>query len=453
MRVRRPLLLLPLAAVLAAPASGQAATRTERIGPIVLGGYSTAGRTTFRLAHPARDFSLTSMTARVVDPAGRPVPQEQVVLHHLTFVNRGRRNGEKSQAYCGNADRERFYGTGEEDESMVLPPGYGYRVRGGDRWHATWMLMNHRPRPRRVYIEYTLRYQTGWRLTPVTPYWIGVQPCLRDPIFQAPGGAGPGSTFARSVTWTPRTDGRIVAVGTHLHGGAKAMRISEPPCANRTLVESLPQYGLADDPIYGVVPQIHEPSPRFTTYPMSATGIPVLAGRRYQATALYDNEVPHARVMGIMHAYVAPASPTAGPAPGACPPLPGDTQTLGWDRPFRTDVPKVRIPLVTRGPDGRARAVTTLPGPWFRPLGDTTVRVAGLAFNHRKIALPAGATIRYRFDDPVAHDVTTASGPTAIGSQPLKDGATWRVTFRRRGTYRLYCTFHPLDMQQIVEVY
>ncbi|MEO6496037.1 MAG: copper-binding protein, partial [Solirubrobacteraceae bacterium] len=57
-----------------------------------------------------------------------------------------------------------------------------------------------------------------------------------------------------------------------------------------------------------------------------------------------------------------------------------------------------------------------------------------------------------RFDDPVLHDVTSASGPSAIGTQPLEDGAVWRQKFNRPGTYSLYCTLHPLDMQQIVEV-
>jgi len=444
-------LLLAAGGLLVAAAPSPARVITKRIGPIAVGSYASGSRATFRLPKPpGARTSLRFMRARIVDARGRPVPQEEVVLHHVAFVNRGRFDGDREQWYCGRGTRERFYGTGEEDQSLLLPPGYGYRVRGGDRWHASWMVMNNQARPRKVFIEYTMDYVRGWRDTPVTPQWIGVQPCLGDPIFNVPGGAAPGSTFTKSISWRPRASGRIVAVGTHLHGGAKAMRIRDPACRGRTLVQSRPQYGLEDDPIYGVVPLIHEPSPRFTSYPLTAAGIPVQAGRTYRAEALYDNELPHARVMGIMHAYVAPPAPGATSDP--CPPAPTDVQTVNWDQPYRQEVPRVRIPLTVRGPDGRAQVVDTLPGPFWRPRGDPLIVVRGVRFNHAKISVPRGTTLRYRFDDPISHDVTTANGPTAFASQPSKDGETFRVTLRRPGTYQVYCTLHPLDMQQVIEV-
>jgi hypothetical protein len=446
-RLRLLVVLCCLGAV-AAPAAASAATRTYRIGPIRIGGYASVNDASFHLPHPPGRVSLTFMHAELVDARGRVVPQHHVMLHHIAFANMGRHNGEKHQHYCDDDDRERFYGTGEEDESLLLPPGYGYHVHGADRWYAVWMLMNHHHHPRTVYIRYTLRYEPGWSLTPVTPYWLGVEPCLRDPIFAVPGGGGPGSTFTKEVDWTPPADGRIVAVGTHLHGGARTMRISDPACGDRTLVASIPEYGLPDDPIYHVLPEIHEPSPRFTSYPMSATGFPVQGGHTYRVSALYDDELPHARVMGIMHAYVAPAT---APVPD-CAPLPGDVRTLDWDHPFRTEIPKVDIPLAARGPDGRAHAGSTLEGPWYRPAGDARVALRDLRFSHRKIELARGASITYAFDDPFAHDVTSASGPTAFGSQPLERGATWRLRFTLPGTYAIYCTLHPLDMQQIVVV-
>jgi hypothetical protein len=444
-----PLLLTLLTGVaLAIPAGAAARTVTYKIGPISMGGYSSAYKTTFDIPHPKVNLSLRYMHARVVDAKGRFVPQEMVMLHHVAFVNRGRTDGEKSQFYCEEGYKERFYGTGEEDQSLVLPPGYGYRVRKADRWHASWMLMNHHHHQRKVFIEYTMRYAPGWSDTPVTPFWLGVEPCLRDPIFQVPGGGEPGSTFTKQIDWTPPVDGRIVAVGTHLHGGARAMRITDPGCGDRTVAESIPEYGLEDDPIYHVLPQIHEPSPRFTSYPLSAAGIPIRKGHTYRVSALYDNELPHARVMGIMHAYVAP--PTARTP--QCPALPTDVETIHWDQPYRTEIPQVHIPLAALGPDGRARPVKTLPGAFYRPKGDAVVTLKNLRFNHRKVALRRGAAITWRFQDPFLHDVTSANGPTAIGSQPLKNGDAWRLKFNRPGTYSLYCTLHPLDMQQIVEV-
>ena len=445
--------LLATVAVLAFGASSApAAERTYRIGPIQLGGYQTAYKASLSLPHPKDPkVALTYMHARLVDRQGRLVPQETVMLHHAAFVNWGRFNGDKSQDYCGEGDRERFYGTGEEDQSLILPRGYGYRVRAGDRWHASWMVMNHQRRARTVFIEYTIRYQRGWKsTTPVTPHWIGVQPCKRDPIFNVPGGGAPGSEFVKAIDWTPPEDGRIVAVGTHVHGGAKVMRISEPACGGRTVVESFPEYGLADDPIYDVLPQIHEPSPRAASYPLTATGIPVVGGRTYRVRAVYDNELPHARVMGIMHAYVAPAK--ASVANQKCAPLPDDVETLHYPKPYRTEIPRVFIPLAELGPDGRARPVDELPGNWFRPGGDTEVVLRDLKVNHRKVELPAGSTITYRFEDSFKHDVTTANGPTAVGSQPLDDGARWKLRLTRPGLYNLYCTLHPLDMQQQIRV-
>lgn len=65
------------------------------------------------------------MCARLVDGRGGFVPQDQVMIHHVVFVNAGRFGGVRSQEYCGKGDKERFYGTGEEDQSLLLPPGYG----------------------------------------------------------------------------------------------------------------------------------------------------------------------------------------------------------------------------------------------------------------------------------------------------------------------------------------
>src|SRR3954447_20015020 len=290
-RLMRVLLAAAVAcAVLpAAGAAGKEITKTYRIGPVDLPGYTTK-YDTVDVPQPHIKGSLTYMHARVIDTRGNFVPQHIVMLHHIAFVNNGLYDGQKSQEYCGKGFKERFYGTGEEDQSLLLPPGYGYRVAAKDRWHASWMLMNHRQFPRRVYIEYTLKMDTGWDDVPVTPYWLGVAPCPRDPIFQVPGGGGPGSTFRKSIGWTPPKDGRIVAVGTHLHGGATGMQIPEPACGNRVLAASLPQYGMPDDPIYKVLPQMHEPNPRFDSYPMSAAGLPIRGGETYRVTGMYDNE-------------------------------------------------------------------------------------------------------------------------------------------------------------------
>jgi plastocyanin len=444
----RRICLLALVCGLIAPAGAAGRTVTFRLGPIALGSYQSR-ISTEHVPTPRLTGSITSMHARVVDLRGHFVPQHIVMLHHVTFVNDGVHLGDKGQEYCGRHQDERFYGTGEEDESMVLPPGYGYHVRRGDRWHASWMLMNHRFEPRRVYIEYTVRITPGWHDIGVTPYWLGVAPCPKDPIFEVPGGGAPGSDYVKSIVWKPPADGRIVAVGTHLHGGAKSMDILEPACGNRALVTTGSEYGPASDPIYHVLPQIHEPGPRFVSYPLSPTGIPVHRGSSLTVRGVYDGELPHSRVMAIMHAYVAPAPKGVGPP---CGPLPTDVHYLHWDQPYRTEVPQVFIPLTIRDATGRAQAIDDLPGPVYSPRGTPTVAISNTMFNHQKVEIPTGGSIRYVFRDRTLHDVTTANGPTAIGSQYMSRGRVYTQRFTRPGTYQLYCTLHPVDMHQVVVV-
>ena len=59
--------------------------------------------------------------------------------------------------------------------------------------------------------------------------------------------------------------------------------------------------------------------------------------------------------------------------------------------------------------------------------------------------MPSGATVRWRFSDPVEHDVTLASGPRGFASY-----YTTRGTYRKRlgapGQYRIFCSLHPVTM-------
>ena len=52
----------------------------------------------------------------------------------------------------------------------------------------------------------------------------------------------------------------------------------------------------------------------------------------------------------------------------------------------------------------------------------------------RKLSVPSGATVRWRFQDPIRHDVTLADGPRAFASYVLGRGATYRkrLTVPRR---------------------
>ncbi len=72
-------------------------------------------------------------------------------------------------------------------------------------------------------------------------------------------------------------------------------------------------------------------------------------------------------------------------------------------------------------------------------------------FSPAKISIPAGGAVRWRFRDPEKHNVLYANGPAVVGSPTLRRGTVTR-TFRRPGTYQLFCYLHPITMHQEVVV-
>ena len=430
--------------VAAAPAAAATRTHTFRVGPVSLGAYATEkGRDD--APAPRRGGYVTAMHARLVDSQGRPVPQERVMLHHVFFVNYGRFPGDRQGGDCRRVSGQTFYGTGEEDQAIALPPGYGYRVRKGDRWRVGWMYMNHRPTRERVYLRYTVTVETDPQI-PVTPYWISVS-CREGKIYSVP---GDGVVHDRSRTWVVPRGGRIVAGAAHAHGGALSVDVADQRCGGRRLLSSDARYGLPEDPIYNLSPVLHEPAPRSMSVATSATGWAVSRGDRLKITSRYANNSPHSAVMGIMHLYIAHG---AG-RPEPCPPLPGDVQThrlafLG--APGREAPPLEQPELSELGPDGIARPVADLTGPIAVRGGDAEVQVRNGLFTPRRLSVPSGATVRWRFSDPVEHDVTLASGPRGFASYYTTRG-TYRKRLSAPGQYRIFCSLHPVTMSQTIEV-
>ena len=82
------------------------------------------------------------------------------MLHHVVFLDDGA-PGTAPRGACGGRHGRPFYGTGEEHQQLVLPPGYGYPLHRRDRWRMQVMLMSHSIRPARVYVEWTMRIRTG----------------------------------------------------------------------------------------------------------------------------------------------------------------------------------------------------------------------------------------------------------------------------------------------------
>jgi plastocyanin len=436
------------AALLATGGSAEAAVErvTVRQGPFVLDPYQVrfTSDKTRGVRAPRLDGWLVRMHARVVDRRGRPMPVRRVMLHHIVYKNPRRRD-----AVCGG--HQSFYGTGEENETLRFPPGYGYRVRRGDRWQTGWMLMNHRSRAQRAFIEYTAWVETSKRLRSVIPYWVRATKCLGrdDPIFNVPGGGAPGSTFEQSARWTVPRSGRIVAAGSHVHGGSKSMLLTEPACEGRTLMASQPLFGLPRHPYYNVLPVLHEPGPIATSWVTSATGIPVARGERLRVTSLYDGQWPHTRVMGIWHIYLAP-DPSVRPG---CDPPPPDIRNRLPATPGRRVAPKVTVPLTGVDRRGRARTIARPPGPLVRAGSRATVDVWSRGYSVRNLSIGLGGLVRWLFRARDGrHDVTLANGPVGFASRWSRRGEVFERRFDEPGTYRLFCSLHPIEMTQVVTV-
>jgi plastocyanin len=437
---------LAIAICWALPAAATAKTRTlkMRFGPVNLSGYET-GTGTNNTPSPHLNGYVTAMHAHLVDKAGKPIPQQRVMLHHVFFTNQSH----GGHGDCVKAHTETFYGTGEEDQKMQFPAGYGYRVKRSDRWKVGWMFMNHRHGDDRVYLQYTVTVSDSPKTKPVTPYWISVS-CARNKIYSVPGGGADTATHQRTRTWTVPKSGRIVAAGAHAHGGALKVSVARAGCGE--LLSSVARYGTADDPIYHLSPVLHEPAPRSMSVVTSQTGWAVRKGDRLRVTSLYSDSAPHSAVMGIMHLYIASGKGRTA----RCPANPADVQEhrLAFPgAPGRDAPPLVTPQLSALDNNGVAQPVMgDLPGPLKTLPGDATVAVKNVAFAPRRLSVPAGATVRWNFGDPIRHDVTLAGGPRAFASAYYKRGASYRTKLTTPGEYRIFCSLHPVTMSQTIVV-
>ena len=287
------------------------------------------------------------------------VPISRLMLHHIVFLNLNRQDSTcAGQGYLGFDNRDfgnkfapqRFYAAGEERAKMSLPPGYGYPTRSGDKWAVVAMVMNHRSTADRALIHYEVTVDNS-PLTAVKPYWFDVRDCRADLIDNVPSAKKAKKAkkrkkghqavtakkhkkgkkhkkkrrkvkprFTESRDYVIPESGRLIAGAGHVHGGAIGLTLTEPGCGNRKVARSDPTWGLPDHPFYNVRPVLHEPGPINMSAFRSTSGLPVHGGETIRLNSIYDNSLPHVRVMGILVAYLAPdASVGQNCGPGSQP--------------------------------------------------------------------------------------------------------------------------------------
>jgi hypothetical protein len=151
--------------------------------------------------------------------------------------------------------------------------------------------------------------------------------------------------------------------------------------------------------------------------------------------------------MGIMGMFVARDPSVTRP----CGALPGDVQVVREARRGRASPPLVRVPINSRRGPGPARPVPQPPGPPEWATGGP-LEVRGLRVDPANAVVRQGATVHWRFWGSSLHTVTVAGGPEGFSSPNLSDGREFAHRFTRPGTYRLYCSLHPVDMTSTVRV-
>jgi plastocyanin len=448
MKLRHLLGLAAIAATTAlAPGTASAQTITYRAGPFHVGGFETK-LPKLQVHAPRMDGFITHMNATLHYADGRRVSIRRVMLHHIVFLNDGQPNKEPGGS-CKGRKGEPFYGTGEEREQLLLPPGYGYRVHANDRWRMQTMLMSHSFQARNVYVQYSFTF-TKKRLTPVRPFWIRANGCTTTQPSYSVQQLSTGLDH-RTFHWTVPMNGRIVAAGGHLHGGAERMSLTQPGCNDRTLLDTDPLFAPHNDLVYAIRPILHEPGPVGTRFFQSKTGIPVRKGEKIDLQADYDAREPRARVMSIMHVYVA-----EGPAPkgNLCAPLPKDRrEVLLRHDGHVSEPPYIKVPFNTVGNDGKVHELASLPGAPTVFDGPAKVTLIHDQFVPAKIQIPLNGSITWTFADSVGHNVLFANGPQVVGTPTLSGGVKYTSRgFLKPGTYQLFCYLHPVTMHQEVIV-
>jgi plastocyanin len=440
----------------AAPAAATPQTKIYRFGPVKIGPYQVKqDNFSVDIPKPAEDGYVTGMGVDVVDPDGSQVPISRLMLHHIVFSNLGEHLGERHDGTCNDftmldskthvpAVAERFDAAGEERAKLRMPPGYGYPVKGKDKWAMTYMLMNHKAKTDQAYIQYTVTYDTA-HLTPVKPYWLDIKNCLTDPVFNIPGGKKKGSTTRRSATWTVPKSGRIVAGFGHVHGGAKSLTLNRAGCQ---LYDSRPTWGLKSHPFYNVKPVLHEPGPINMSGFTSSKGYPVRRGEKLRLDANYDGELLHTRVMGILVVFMATDSSVK--ATSKCK-QPSDLRNWGPEQKGRTKPPRFTVPL-TGLKNGIARRISAPPGQRVRLASGSSIEVGDRFFSKHNVLVSSGSILKWKFDSKQLHNVTVANGPRGFASVHLNGGRGYKVKLKTPGTYRIFCALHPVSMTETVKV-
>ncbi|MFQ5889521.1 MAG: hypothetical protein ACE5JR_05660 [Gemmatimonadota bacterium] len=197
--------------------------REERVLEMVVGPaeLSTEGhhvRLPIQLVELPLEGWLHGFEWEITDSRGHRLPDD--LLHHINLIDPDRRE-------LFSPIPRRIMAAGRETTRQEMPRLLGYPVESGTRVLVSAMFA--RPTERdyeQVYLHVRLFYslESDGLIRPrdVYPFYLDVMGPVGPKSFRIP----PGGTV-RSWTGSPAIDGRILAIGAHLHDHARFIRLED----------------------------------------------------------------------------------------------------------------------------------------------------------------------------------------------------------------------------------
>jgi hypothetical protein len=214
----------------------------------------------------------------VCDAEGHAFPEE--VVHHLVLVDLDRRQLWRPIA-------ERLLGIGEETSDASLPASIGVPVRRGEAMAIHVMWHNMTGHPIGAYYRLTLQYTPANQVprpVDVLPVVLEVSPAIGAlPSYDIPPGRS-----ERGFDFTVPMDGRVLAVGGHIHDYGKSVAIEDRETGQ--VLFRIRSIQSADGKVTGV---------RRKLLAIRGRGVKLHANHPYRITAIYDNPTADS-VSGVM---------------------------------------------------------------------------------------------------------------------------------------------------------
>lgn len=271
---------------------------TIRVGPVSLPAHTdhmaAAQPPVFFLTIPF-DGWLTAFHPRLANSHGHSLPNK--LLHHAAFYDT-----ERTDFLCPERE-EHIFGAGSEMNDWPAIPGFGYRVKKGDRIRISTMFAN--PTAKNypdaffeVRVDYVVAQATAVEpiLKDVYPAWFDVMGCGKSGYDLPPGQS------TKTGEFKLRFSGHLLGVGGHLHDYGEWL-VLKNSTTNETIATLAPKL---------------DPSGRIFSIPVvlfaDRGGFDVHRGDFLEVTDAYNNptgkSLPDA-AMGIVVGYFLPDDPSA----------------------------------------------------------------------------------------------------------------------------------------------